>query len=59
MRITTQNAHRLINKFEETVRADEFKGAAHPDDQDDIERRYKKAKKKLLEFVISCIIVPE
>lgn len=59
MRISTSNANRLINKFEEAVRADEFKGAAHPDDQDAIEKKYKDARKKLFKFFIDCVVMPE
>lgn len=42
------NILQLIENFEAAVRADEFKGAGHPEDVDIVETEYKEAKQELL-----------
>jgi len=44
-------ANRLIRKFEAACYDRAFKGAQHPADHEEIERRYKEARKKLLDFI--------
>jgi hypothetical protein len=58
MRLSSQNGFRLIRKFEEAVRADEWAGAAPPEDRDGIERRCKLAREKLQRFLVECLLIP-
>lgn len=41
----------MLQKFEDAVRAHEMKGAAHPDDWDEIEEEYKRRKKQMLALI--------
>ena len=56
MKISTQMGYRHIKAFENAVRNHEMVGAAHPDDRDEIEERYERAKKTLRTFMIEAII---
>lgn len=42
----------LVSQFEKAIRAHEMMGAGPPEDYDEIERRYKKAKRRLLDLMI-------
>lgn len=56
MKISTTNAARLITQFENAVRTHELKGAQHPADHAEIERKYQQAKRSLKRFCIECVI---
>ena len=56
MKISTQNANRLINRFDAAAQDFAWKGAAHPDDWQKIEERYARERKRLFKFVCDCII---
>jgi len=56
MKISTKNANRLINRFDAAAQDFAFKGAAHPDDWEDIEKRYKRERERLFKFMCDCII---
>lgn len=43
---------KVVDNFEAAVRAHEMIGAAHPEDQDEIEREFKRAKATLLRVVL-------
>lgn len=44
-----------LDTFEGYVRADEFKGAARPDDQDVIEAKYKTSRRALEKFIVEAL----
>ena len=58
MKLGSQNGFRLVREFEEAVRADEFKGAAHPDERDGIAARYELTKARLQRFLVECLLIP-
>ncbi len=58
MKICTSNINGYINRFERVVRADEMKGAFHPDDRPQMEENLKKARNSLRQFMIESIVGP-
>lgn len=56
MKLSTSNAKRLLKRFDKAAQEYAFKGAAHPDDWEEITQRYEKAKAKLLEFMIALVV---
>jgi hypothetical protein len=46
------NIAKLVEEFEAAVRADEFKGAGHPEDYDATTQEYEAAKKALLDALV-------
>lgn len=58
MRLSSTNAHRLIQKFEDAVREHEMKGSLSEEDQRAVESEYQHSKKRLTKFVMDCIVAP-
>lgn len=56
MKISTQHVSRYITRFENAVRVHEMKGAQHPEDHEQIERDYQRAKATLRQFMIESIV---
>lgn len=48
MGMTRRSAAQIVQHFEQWVRADEFRGASHPDIRDDIHEGYKRARERML-----------
>lgn len=53
MTYSRQTAAAIVRRFEEFVRADEMRGALHPDDRAEIHARYLKARARLIEALVS------
>jgi hypothetical protein len=58
MKLSSQNANRLINKFDEACQNLAFKGAAHPEEWEEIEQAHKRARDKLFTFITHCLLIP-
>jgi len=56
MKISTANISRHIRRFENAVRQHELMGAMHPDDHEEIQRKYDLAKANLKQFMIESIV---
>ena len=48
MSMPRAKARRIIREFEKAVRDDAFRGAMHPDDREDIHKRYIVMKERIL-----------
>ncbi len=55
MKISIQNAKRLITRFDNAVREHAFMGSKHPDDHAEIQYNYELARKALSTFCIEAV----